>query len=620
MSSSNDIQVKNDNTPPLKTSFFGRVIQNLNSNLIPALSVATAISSALMGISAWNTWSTYQKFNTSLQTNIKLNQLSDQVIYYDEVLTMSARMAASTGDLFWESRYNDYAPKLDETIRTIITTAPQYEQDVKATDAANIALVEMETKSFNLVRENRAPEALKLLQSPVYEEQKQIYKKGVDATINNIKNALSTDLANSNRQLINSTILALLSFPIVIICWLGVLSLVRQYIRQRNQAETSLEKLNLELENRVKLRTQQLALKEETTRLESELLQADVENILDVVSAVESGDLTVSAPVSEGVTGLVSDTLNRLTEELVNVMSNVLNAAFQVSQGSQNLEQAAQEVASNSQQQAQSVTRVLQFTEQVQHAAESSKREIQASTESLAFTRATVNHGQEAIASLNEDIDTLREGTDRIIQQMKTLGEFVGQTDQFVQEQSQIASLTQVLAMNASLVAARASEQRDPAQFVVVAREFEAIANQVAALAQRTNEGLVRLEQRSNQIHSVVSAVDAKVQNLGELVKEFTQGVEQSSQIFNNIQTVTQQAVVAGEVVQQSNQKIVSFSLSMVQLMGEISDLATQTVQLSQAARTQSQQLETLSENLLKNIQFFQLPAPEVKEPDLTTI
>jgi hypothetical protein len=44
-----------------------------------------------------------------------LQQLSDEIIYLDEVLTMSARMAASTGNLEWENRYRTFEPKLDAT-------------------------------------------------------------------------------------------------------------------------------------------------------------------------------------------------------------------------------------------------------------------------------------------------------------------------------------------------------------------------------------------------------------------------------------------------------------------------------------------------------------------------
>jgi methyl-accepting chemotaxis protein PixJ len=81
---------------------------------------------------------------------------------------------------------------------------------------------------------------------------------------------------------------------------------------------------------------------------ESNALQADVESILDVVLAAEEGDLTVQAPVSDRVTGLVSDTLNRLIEQLGQTLSQVLSTARQVTDGSKNLESMNAIVAGNS--------------------------------------------------------------------------------------------------------------------------------------------------------------------------------------------------------------------------------------------------------------------------------
>ncbi|NJO51208.1 MAG: hypothetical protein HC840_19180 [Leptolyngbyaceae cyanobacterium RM2_2_4] len=203
----------------------------------------------------------------------------------------------------------------------------------------------------------------------------------------------------------------------------------------------------------------------------------------------------------------------------------------------------------------------------------------------------------------------MQEGTNRIVQQMKTLGEFVGLADQFVQEQSQIASLTQTLALNASLVAARASEQRDPRQFSVVAREFDSIANQVGRLAQQTNEGLVTLEQRSTQIHSVVSIIDANIQNLGGLVRGFTEGVDQSKRVFSNVQVVTDETVNAGEAVTQSSRAIMTAAQSAAQVVRDIAEIATQTAGLSQRTRAQSEEMNLLSSQLLQSIDFFQLPS-----------
>ena len=343
--------------------------------------------------------------------------------------------------------------------------------------------------------------------------------------------------------------------------------------------------------------------------VESEFLQQEVSHLLDVVSDVEEGNLTTQAEVSDRTTGLVADIFNRLIERLGDVLNQVVDAALQVSEGAIQQKQMANTVATNADQQAQAVTQVLHLTEQAEQTAQASAEKVTLTSDSLRTVRTTVEQGEAAIATLTEGIEVLQAGTNHIVQQMKTLGEFVGLADQFVQDQSQIASLTQTLALNASLVAARASEQRDPRQFVVVAREFDSIADQVSNLAQQTNESLVTLEQRSAQIHSVVSVIDADVQSLGGLVRGFTQGVEQSHKIFNNVQMVTGEALSSGEAVAQSNQEIVNAAQAAAQVVRDIADIATKTAELTQKSRMKSEQIDALSKQLLQSMQFFQLPA-----------
>jgi twitching motility protein PilJ len=344
--------------------------------------------------------------------------------------------------------------------------------------------------------------------------------------------------------------------------------------------------------------------------LEGDILQQEVGHLLQVVSTVEDGDLTTRADVSDRTTGLVADTFNRLLEQLGEVLSQVLSTAQSVSAGSTALGKLAQTVATNAQEQAQEVTQVQKLTEQVEQSAQSSTLAIDLANKSLLDVRSVVEQGQDAIDTMTQGIDVLQGGTNRIVQQMKALGEFVGLADQFVQDQSQIASLTQVLALNATLVAARASEQRDPRQFLVVAREFEAIASQVSNLAQQTNDGLVSLQQRTDQIHTVVSAVDAEIQNLGGLVSGFTTNVAQSNRVFGDVRMTTGQVVQAGEAVAQSNQEILNAAQSTASAIQEIAELANRTALLTRKAQRRSEGMENLSLRLLSSIQFFRLPVP----------
>jgi methyl-accepting chemotaxis protein PixJ len=342
--------------------------------------------------------------------------------------------------------------------------------------------------------------------------------------------------------------------------------------------------------------------------IESEFLQQEVGHLLEVVSDVEEGDLTTQAHVSDRATGLVADTFNRLIERFASVLHQVLMAAQQVSESSNKQKELVETVATNTGEQAQAVNQVLQLTETVEQAAQGSAERVKVSNQSLQTVSSTLVVGQAAINALTQGITVLQEGTNRIVQRMKTLGEFVGLADQFVQNQSQIAFVTQTLSINASLVAARASEQRDPRQFVVVAREFDSIADQVNKLAQQTSEGLTDLEQRSAQIHSAVSAVDGDVQSMGELVRQFTAGVEQSNHVFQAVQAITGEAVQAGEAVNQFSHQIVEATQATAQVMRDITGLANKTAALTQVARERSDQIDLLAAQLLQTVQFFQLP------------
>jgi len=352
---------------------------------------------------------------------------------------------------------------------------------------------------------------------------------------------------------------------------------------------------------------------------EAEFLETEVGGLLDVVSAMEDGDLTVQAEVSDRATGLVADTLNRLREQLAEIIARVLGTAQQVVKGAEGLEELARTVALNTVDQAQSVAEGQALTEQVALSAKNSVAQVNIANQSLLAVQQTVAQGQVAINTLTEGITVLQKGTAQIVQRMKTLGEFVGLAEQFVQDQGQIASLTQVLAINATLVAARAAEQRDPKQFIGVAREFEAIAGQVNTLATQTNEGLGVLQQRTAQIQSVVSAIDAEVQNLGGLVAGFNSGVEQSQNSFYSIQSVTEEVVEVGRGVNESSLEIATAADSTAKYMSEIAILAEQTADLTRNARQQAEQMGTLAQRLLAGIQFFRLPASLVAEADNVT-
>ena len=349
-----------------------------------------------------------------------------------------------------------------------------------------------------------------------------------------------------------------------------------------------------------------------STQMEAEvqnnIFQEEISHLLDVVSELEMGDLTARAEVSPHATGLIADTLNRLSEQLSEVLAAVLQTAQQVTLRTDRLEQLASAVSQNAAQQEELVVQARLGIEDVNQLAQEAAQQAIAANIAVQRVRSAVRQGEEQIIYLTASIESLQAATVQMVQRIKNLGEFVDLAKQFVLDQKRLASLTQVLATNASMVATRALEQRDPEQFSSVAREFEAIATQVNNLATQTNQGLLVLQQRTGFVDVVVSGIDQDVRDVNSLVSDFTTSVDSSEQSFTNISTVTEELAEIGASVTESSRSIaetVKLSLASIQ---DIEAIAERSASQAQFARYQSGQMGMLARQLLERVNFFQLP------------
>ena len=349
-----------------------------------------------------------------------------------------------------------------------------------------------------------------------------------------------------------------------------------------------------------------------STQMEAEvqnnIFQEEISHLLDVVSELEMGDLTARAEVSPHATGLIADTLNRLSEQLAEVLAAVLRTAQQVTLRTDRLEQLAIAVSQNAAQQEELVVQARLGIEDVNQLAQEAAQQAIAANVAVQRVRSAVRQGEEQIIYLTASIESLQAATVQMVQRIKNLGEFVDLAKQFVLDQKRLASLTQVLATNASMVATRALEQRDPEQFSSVAREFEAIAAQVNNLATQTNQGLLVLQQRTGFVDVVVSGIDQDVRDVNSLVSDFTTSVDSSEQSFTNISTVTEELAEIGASVTESSRSIaetVKLSLASIQ---DIEAIAERSASQAQFTRDQSGKMGMLARQLLDRVNFFRLP------------
>ena len=223
---------------------------------------ATAILTVLLFVpQIILTWRAYEKFENITTYELKLQSLSNEIVYLDEVLTMSSRMNAATGNRMWEKRYRKFEPKLDAAIKKSIILAPKVysSKNAKKTDIANQQLVQMEYQSFDLVKNGQKELAQALLSSEQYQSEKQKYHDGVEKINLAISEQVQDKVIRYRKRLLFTSFFTVFGLLMLIPAWLVVSRILNEYLKQRQVARIALEKTNQELETRVQKRTQELS-------------------------------------------------------------------------------------------------------------------------------------------------------------------------------------------------------------------------------------------------------------------------------------------------------------------------------------------------------------------------
>lgn len=203
---------------------------------------------------SWYAWQSFNEFEMTEKRGFRLYEISSAISRVSETLTMSARMAATTGDLKWEKYYRELGIFLDTAFQEAAKLDPNLYIgiDGKAINKTRGELVEIENRAFELVRKGSSNKSLNLayqkyftdaeslLFSRDYERLKDDYTKGL-TRINSITQERSSAAIKAQRMLgFWAFISVIFAMPIFIAAWLNVLKKIKYYTTKRNEAEEAL--------------------------------------------------------------------------------------------------------------------------------------------------------------------------------------------------------------------------------------------------------------------------------------------------------------------------------------------------------------------------------------------
>jgi hypothetical protein len=211
----------------------GKIVNSVSGVFVFRLfSVVFFLTVVTLGGLVWYTWRSYEQFKMGQIRNFRTVELNGVIVHLDEVLTMSARMAAATGDLEWEERYRGFEPRLDAAINEAMGLWPDVfiSEAVSQTNMANIKLVDMENKSFDFVREGDEGAALDVLYSDAYEEQKRIYSDGMKQVTESMRQNVLAEIARQRGKALTTVSFLIVLVIFTMAVWLYSLFILRRYL------------------------------------------------------------------------------------------------------------------------------------------------------------------------------------------------------------------------------------------------------------------------------------------------------------------------------------------------------------------------------------------------------
>ena len=332
---------------------------------------------------------------------------------------------------------------------------------------------------------------------------------------------------------------------------------------------------------------------------ENERNQEAIMRLLDELSSLADGDLTVQATVTEDITGAIADSINYAIEALRELVTTINDTAIQLDSATKQTQAAAAHMAKASGAQSRQIASATESTAEMAASIEEVSGNSERCADVARHSVDIAHKGGDAVRRTIDGMNAIRETIQETSKRIKRLGESSQEIGNTVELINDIAEQTNILALNASIQASMAGEAGRG--FAVVADEVQRLAERatnatkqievlVRTIQTDTNEAVVSMERSTTDV--VGGALLAE--NAGAALEEIEQVSNQIASLVQNISaSARQQAVASGNI--SKNMQVVR-------------EISSQTAEGSSATSTSIAKLAALSAQLRKSVAGFRLP------------
>jgi methyl-accepting chemotaxis protein len=328
--------------------------------------------------------------------------------------------------------------------------------------------------------------------------------------------------------------------------------------------------------------------------------QESILKLLDEMSALADGDLTVEAEVTDQITGAIADSVNFAVMEMRELVSQINRASIEVANESELAVNNAQSVSKSNMTQAAQISSAATLMQSVSSSMREMSEQASSSATMAAESIQAASRGTQAVRDTITGMDDMREQIQETSKRIKRLGESSQRIGDIVALIDDIAEQTNILSLNAAIQASMAGE---------AGRGFAVVSDEVQSLAERSTEATKKIAELVTTIQNDTNDAVLSMEKATQQVVAGTKIADSAGTALSEIENVSQRlsGLIDGISKESNQQAEVVYKVS--EEVTQVSDSSTDTSRKAQDSANSIAKLLELAKDLETSVSRFKLPS-----------